>query len=416
MTTNEVMRIDVSGSVGIGSASPVERLTIDGTNPRIFLDDSSVPGTTTNRLYAVSGNLYWNGVGLTVSGSLPSPAEGNVIRGSGPSSWQTTSDLYIASSSGNVGIGTTNPIDLLHVFAGAGGRSSFDSSAVAVFEKNGDASITIATPDANSGYIVFADASSAAPAYIGYSHNTNAYTFYGKGNGSHIMTIDSSGQVGIGTTNPTSELEVNSSAGHTIVTIHADNGYGSRIQFDTGDTAQIRAYNGNGVAADRSLAFQVGGNTYQHIKNNGRIGINTTSPLSQLHIRGHVSQSHSGSLFRVEGSSGSLFEVVDSLSGSLMSVNDISGLPIFEVFSDDKVIMGQYGQNALVVTGSRVGIGTAAPIASLDVSGSIVISDSSGTFTLPSTQQLFLDGGGDTYIREYSADLIQFVAGGNSAL
>ena len=148
----------------------------------------------------------------------------------------------------------------------------------------------------------------------------------------------------------------------------------------------------------------------------GRTGLDTTTPLSKLHIVGHVSESHSGSLFRVEGSSGSLFEVIDSLEGSLLSVNDISGLPILEVFSDDRVVMGSFNQNTLVVTGSRVGIGTAAPIASLDVSGSIVISDSSGTFTLPSTQQLFLDGGGDTYIREYSADLIQFVAGGNSAL
>lgn len=165
------------------------------------------------------------------------------------------------------------------------------------------------------------------------------------------------------------------------------------------------------------MSFQVGGNVYQHIKNNGRIGINTTSPLSQLHIRGHVSQSHSGSLFRVEGSSGSLFEVIDSLEGSLLSVNDISGLPILEVFSDDRVVMGSFNQNTLVVTGSKVGIGTDSPTVSLDVSGSIRISEAGGTFEIPTTQQIFLDGTGhNTYLREYSADLIQFVAGGNSAL
>ena len=44
-----------------------------------------------------------------------------------------------------------------------------------------------------------------------------------------------------------------------------------------------------------------------------------------------------------------------------MSVNDISGIPILEVFSSDKVVMGTYGQNTLVVTGSLVGIGTASP-------------------------------------------------------
>ena len=61
------------------------------------------------------------------------------------------------------------------------------------------------------------------------------------------------------------------------------------------------------------------------------------------------------------GDSGSLFSISDSLIGSLMSVNDISGLPILEVFDTDKVVMGSFGQNTLVVTGSMVGIGTSVP-------------------------------------------------------
>ena len=63
----------------------------------------------------------------------------------------------------------------------------------------------------------------------------------------------------------------------------------------------------------------------------------------------------------VQGNEGQLFSVTDQLSGSLFSVNDISGLPVLEAFSDDKVIMGSYGQNTLVVTGSKVGIGTDDP-------------------------------------------------------
>jgi hypothetical protein len=71
------------------------------------------------------------------------------------------------------------------------------------------------------------------------------------------------------------------------------------------------------------------------------------------------------------GNSGSLFGITDSLVGSLMSVNDISGLPILEVFSDDRVVMGTYNQNTLVVTGSRVGMGTATPQSVLHVSGTV---------------------------------------------
>jgi hypothetical protein len=54
----------------------------------------------------------------------------------------------------------------------------------------------------------------------------------------------------------------------------------------------------------------------------------------------------------IQGSQGQLFSVVDSLTGSLMSVNDVSGLPILEVFSDDRVVMGTYGNPALIISGS----------------------------------------------------------------
>jgi len=69
------------------------------------------------------------------------------------------------------------------------------------------------------------------------------------------------------------------------------------------------------------------------------------------------------------GSAGSLFSVTDSLSGSLMSVNDQSGLPILEVFSDDRVVMGRYNANTFVVSGSNVGVGTGTPNAKFTVAG-----------------------------------------------
>lgn len=76
------------------------------------------------------------------------------------------------------------------------------------------------------------------------------------------------------------------------------------------------------------------------------------------------------------GKSGSLFSINDNFSGSLMAVGDISGLPILEVFSDDKVVMGRFNSNALVVTGSRVGVGKANPQVALEISGSVIISGS----------------------------------------
>jgi hypothetical protein len=57
-----------------------------------------------------------------------------------------------------------------------------------------------------------------------------------------------------------------------------------------------------------------------------------------------------GTLFSVNGTSGQLFSITDSLNGSLFSVNDISGLPILEVFSDNTTLIGDYQAPSLYTT------------------------------------------------------------------
>jgi hypothetical protein len=76
----------------------------------------------------------------------------------------------------------------------------------------------------------------------------------------------------------------------------------------------------------------------------------------------------------IQGNSGQLFSVDDSLIGTLTSVNDISGLPILEVSSDDKVVMGTFGENTLVVSGSKVGVKTTNLTKELNVNGTTQIS------------------------------------------
>ena len=89
---------------------------------------------------------------------------------------------------------------------------------------------------------------------------------------------------------------------------------------------------------------------------------------ADVQITGSLQIYKSGStVFNIEGSQGTLFTVTDELSGSLFSVNDISGLPIFEVFSDDTIIAGAYNQNDFVIKDSNVGIGTSSPVVKLNV-------------------------------------------------
>ena len=100
------------------------------------------------------------------------------------------------------------------------------------------------------------------------------------------------------------------------------------------------------------------------------VGIGTNSALtSKLHL---YRSGSNASVFKAEGGNGTLFEVTDNLSGSLFSVNDITGLPILEVFSNNRIVAGKFVANDFVISGSRVGIGTSTPAAKLEVSGSVL--------------------------------------------
>ena len=132
-------------------------------------------------------------------------------------------------------------------------------------------------------------------------------------------------------------------------------------------------------------------------------GSSTLNPVMQFSgsaantIRMEVLQSGSVAFL---GNSGSLFSIVDSMSGSLMAVSDVSGLPILEVFSDDKVVMGKFNSNALVVTGSNVGVGKATPNAALDVSGNAIVS---GSLTISgSANSLIFDAHSSAFLGRYA--------------
>jgi hypothetical protein len=109
--------------------------------------------------------------------------------------------------------------------------------------------------------------------------------------------------------------------------------------FTSGLTASTTNINGNLTVTGNTNVRAFTGTT-GYISGSGQniltvigSGNSTTSPL-----------------FTVQGSSGELFSVNDSLVGSLFSVNDISGLPILEVFSDNTTLMGSYQAPSLNTT------------------------------------------------------------------
>ena len=68
--------------------------------------------------------------------------------------------------------------------------------------------------------------------------------------------------------------------------------------------------------------------------------------------KGLVINGSGSALLDVQGSVGQLNTITDLLSGSLFSVNDISGIPVLEAFSDGRVRIGEFGREAIKISGS----------------------------------------------------------------
>lgn len=129
-----------------------------------------------------------------------------------------------------------------------------------------------------------------------------------------------------------------------------------------GNTGNLSIQNG-GTYTDSGYKLDVSGSV--RIK-----GSANTSISSSLVVLGSGS---SQPIFTVQGSQGELFSVTDSLSGSLFSVNDISGLPVLEAFSDNTVLLGSYQAPALLTTNR-------------------IVLTASGNFTLSSLPTASYDG------------------------
>ena len=167
----------------------------------------------------------------------------------------------------------------------------------------------------------------------------------------------------------------------TGVLLEGDSTTGSFLTTGTADLLYVKI---TGLPV-----YQTGNQTISGIKTfhsgllvqNGNVGIGTLTPTAKLEVLGDskisgnltITNYNSGvdalDRFAVDGFNGRLFGVSDSVTGTIFSVNDAAGLPVIEVESNltDKITMGTYGSNALVVNDTKVGIGTGSPSTKLEI-------------------------------------------------
>jgi len=305
------------GKVGINNNDPTYKLDVAGNigmNEYLYHN-----GDTNTYLQFMDDRVYINAGGdavldyaedATSTLKLATNGEADVTIGD-------SSTFFVGGSQGSydakVGIGTSSPEGLLHIFTADASAAPNTDADELVIENSGNAGISILSGNTSNGAIFFGDAQDNNVGIIDYDHNVNQLSF--TTGATKAMTINASSNVGIGTTSPNAKLEI---AGSTI--------------FGNTPTATHK-FTGS---------LDISGS------------VDNATPTLKVHGSG-------SGIFEVKGTNGTLFSVNDIMEGSIFSANTIAGIPVIEAFSDQKVTLGSPSAPVTITALSS----------SMDVSGSL---------------------------------------------
>jgi hypothetical protein len=314
--------------VGIGTASPNYELSVHestaNADARIHLTNADT-GTTVN-----------DGFHIIMNGTNASKQVNLLNREASPMAfWTSNTERMRIDSSGNVGIGTASPEIILHLKQAVPCVRFEDTDASGVYHD--------ILSEQNTGFCIRVDEGNVA---------SGSY-FKVDIDDSEKMRIDSSGQVGIGTSSPEATLHI-SDIGSTGPALHISGGSGTEgdITVPHDETLQIGHWNESTDTFTERM----------RINTSGHVGIGTTAPSYALSVKGLGTSSVPAS-----------FE--SSASASWVMLKD-SGTTLGNVrigSSANRLIQYTGGSERLRIdSAGKVGIGTSSPAQALHVVGSIV--------------------------------------------
>ena len=239
----------------------------------------------------------------------------------------TTGSTYLATSGGNVGIGTTTPDEKLDVYGNI--RVLASSVGLGIFGKSSDASHRFSLTRQSFTGGGAGDFSISAFNGIGLTGGKTS----GAENTTPHVYITNTGTVGIGTTSPQALFHVNrhDSAATAFLASRsgaAPSGFG--IDFNSGYTrvgsvSDYRLFTGMTVDG----AFTSSTERFTVLSANGNVGIGTTTPAAKLSISNYSSGASTAPLFIVASSTGSGATstpfLINSLGQTAIGTSTISG-------------------------------------------------------------------------------------------
>jgi hypothetical protein len=345
---SEKMRISSTGNLGIGTTSPQQKLVVSNAGSEgLEIVPGNVAGSTVLQTYNRSDSTY---------DTMDLRASDFKIR-------IGSAEKVTIDSSGNVGIGTTSPSNLLHTHlaSAATARIQLTNSTTGSSIEDG---LQLRVDAGGAAYLMQGEASSLL---LG-TNNTER------------MRIDSSGNVGIGLPNPATKLHVSGASATTESIYLANSSSTSFVQTIAAGSTGVPAAGvpANSVWIEGAPASS--GNTYLSSYNNNLVFATGTSRLERMRITSSGALIHGGT---ATGNVGTISLVPVGSSpfvNKLVFGTDGTGYK-FAIASQTLLLPPV---NHLVIQDNgNIGINTDSPTTKLAVNGTTSIS---GITTLSSTQ------------------------------
>ena len=314
-----------SANVGIGTTTPAYKLDVAGAG-------------------SFEGNIIHN-VGTPVASSdvaIKSYVDSAISGGSGPWTLNGT-NVYTSNNNYNVGIGTSTPMDQLVVTTN-NGPLVFGNNTGATMRTGGGSALVI-NGVANSNLYFNRDVTGVA-------------TYFQNGIGTYLMTIASSGNVGIGTSTstPAYKLDVNGAGSfengqiHFVGTPTAPADAATKSYVDSAISTVTSSFGGTVGHVPYYTSASVLGDSIM-FQTSSQIGINTTTPGNLLAIQS-------------TGASTNPFEVYNSQGNPIAYIRDASGHNAqFNLYNNNSIgtiVLSGSTSTASYFNAGNIGIGSAS--------------------------------------------------------